>query len=257
MIFTIDAGNMYIVMGGIENEKTRFVCRLSTDKNKTGDEYAVLFKNILDIRGVDLSSLDGAIISSVVPSLTASLKSAVRTVIGKTPMVVGPGIKTGLNILLDNPGQMGGDIVTGAVAALAKYPLPCVTVAMSTAATIGILDKNGSFIGGAICPGIAVSMEALTENTEQLPGISLETPRKVIGRSTVECMQSGLIYGAASMLDGMLNRIEDELGERPTAVFTGTAAQELLPHCRREGIIYDKDLILRGLWLIYMKNTGK
>jgi len=257
MIFTVDVGNMYIVMGGMKKGKADFVCRLSTDRNKTGDEYAVLFKNILDIHKVDTSCVEGAIISSVVPSLTSALRGAIKTVTGKNPLVIGPGLKTGLNILLEDPGQMGSDIVCTAVAALHKYPLPCVTISMSAAATIGVLDKNGNYIGGAICPGLTVSLEGLTRSTSQLPNIGLEAPKKVIGRSTVDCMRSGLIYGTASMLDGMLDRIELELGQSPTVVFTGAHSMEIISHCRRSGICYDENLLLEGLGLIYKKNAKR
>jgi len=192
-----------------------------------------------------------------VPSLTLVLKRAVTTVCLKNPIVVGPGIKTGLNILLDNPGQMGSGIVITAVAAMEKYPLPCITVDLSTATTIGVVNSAGSYIGGAICPGVNVSMDSLARTTSQLPNISLEAPKKVIGRGTIECMQSGLIYGFASMLEGMLERIEQELGETPSVVFTGESAEAILPHCRREGIIADKSLSLIGLGLIYNRNTKK
>lgn len=257
MIFAVNAGNMYISMGGIKDGKVVFSCRISTDRSKTGDEYAVMLKNILDIYKVEIGSLSGAIISSVVPSLTLVLKQAVTTVCSKKPLVVGPGIKTGLNILLDDPGQMGSGIVITAVAAMEKYPLPCVTVDLGTATTIGVVGSGGGYIGGAICPGLNVSMEGLARTTSQLPNISLEAPKKVIGRSTIECMQSGLIYGFASMLEGMLERIEQELGETPSVVFTGEAAESILCHCKREGIILDENLSLIGLGLIYIRNTKK
>jgi len=257
MVFALDVGNLYIALGGIENGTPRFVFRLSTDRSKTGDEYAVLFNNILNIHKANIRDLEGAILSSVVPSLTVALKEAILTLTGIAPLVVGPGLRTGLNILLDNPGQMGSDIVVAAVAALDKYPLPCVAVSMSTAITLGVLDERGRYLGGAICPGIAVSLEALTRNTSQLPGISLEAPKKIIGRSTIECMQSGLLHGTAAMLDGMLERFEEELGAPPTTVFTGVSAETVLPHCRRPGILYDAHLRLRGLWLLYQKNTKR
>jgi len=254
MIFAIDAGNTHIVAGGLTDGTVSFVCTLSTDKHKTGDEYAILLNDLLHLRGVDCSAIQGAIISCVVPTLTAKLRAAVEQVTGKKPQLVGPGVKTGLNILLDNPGQMGSDLVCVAVGAKAHYPLPAVTVDMGTATTLGVLDKNGNYLGGAICPSMPLSLEALTSGTSQLPNIELIPPGKVIGRSTVECMQSGYLYGFAAMLDGMLDRIEEELGETPTVIFTGTYTKRIAALCKREGIITDPHLILKGLWLIYEKN---
>lgn len=257
MIFAINASNMYITIGTIRDGKIVCRCRISTDKSKTSEEYAVLLKSILDIHKVETSLISGAIVASVVPTLNNILKNAVYIICGRMPLVVGPGIKTGLNILLDSPGQMGSDLVITAVAALEKYSLPCVTADMSTATTIGVISNKGNFIGGAICPGLKVSMDGLAATTSQLPSVSLEAPKKVIGRGTVECMQSGLIYGFASMLDGMLERIEEELGERPTVVFTGEMAACLMPHCKREDIILDDNLSLIGLWLIYCRNMKR
>lgn len=255
MIFVADAGNINIALGVIKDGKIVFRCRISTNKSKTSEEYAVMLSNILDIYKVDKGAICGSIIASVVPSLNVVLKNAVHTICGKMPLVVGPGIKTGLNILLDNPGQMGSDLVITAVAALQRYKLPCITVDMGTATTIGVLSGDGNFIGGAICPGLNVSRDSMVSTTSQLPGVSLEAPKRVIGKGTVECMQSGLIYGFASMLDGMIERIEGELGDKPTVVFTGETAESVLPHCKRDGLIMDSDLPLMGLWHIYKRNA--
>jgi len=257
MILAIDAGNSYIVIGGLTDGAAAFTCTLSTDKHKTGDEYAILFKNLMDIRGIDCRDMEGAVISCVVPSLTQTLRQAVFQMTGKRPLVVGPGIKTGLNILLDNPGQMGSDIVSLAVGALGHYDLPSVVVDMGTATILGVLDSAGNYIGGAICPGLPISLAALTAGTSQLPNISLEAPSQVIGRSTVECMQSGMLYGFAAMLDGMLDRIETELDTAPTVIFTGEHTEILSALCRRTDIICDPHLILKGLWLIYEKNVKR
>lgn len=258
MLLAVDAGNLHITIGGLDDGGALiFRCLISTDRAKTGDEYAVMFKNILDIHQLSTRSVTGAIISSVVPSLTGALRQAIALICGKPPMVIGPGIKTGLNILLDNPGQMGSDIVIAAVAALNSYPLPCVTIDMGAATTIGVLDGKGNYIGGAICPGVAVSLEGLNRTTSQLPGISLEAPPSVIGRGTVDCMQSGIIYGCAAMLEGMLARIEDQLGEKPTVVVTGEWTEPVLPHCHLPDAIRDENLSLRGLGLIYQRNLRK
>jgi len=254
MVFAIDAGNTCIVAGGLTDGAVVFTGTLSTDKSKTGDEYAILLQNLMKLRGIDPAAIEGAIISCVVPSLTAKLRKAVLEVTGKRPMVVGPGIKTGLNILLDNPGQMGSDLVSLSVGALGHYRLPCVLVDMGTATILGVLDERGNYIGGALCPGLPLSLSALAAGASQLPNVELTPPDRVIGRSTVECMQSGMLYGFAAMLDGMLDRIETELGMTPTAVFTGEHAELVAGLCRREKIIIDPHLILKGLWLIYEKN---
>jgi len=257
LILAIDAGNSYIIVGGLTDKTVTFTCTLSTDKHKTGDEYAILFKNLMGLQRIDCRTVEGAVISCVVPSLTHALRQAVLQVTGKSPLVVGPGIKTGLNILLDNPGQMGSDIVSLAVGALGNYGRPSVTVDMGTATILGVLDSTGNYIGGAICPGLPISLAALTAGTSQLPNISLEAPSRVIGRSTVECMQSGMLYGFAAMLDGMLARIETELGTSPTVIFTGEHAELLSTLCCRTDIVCDPHLILKGLWLIYEKNAKR
>lgn len=257
MIFAIDAGNSYIVAGGLVKGTVAFTSTLSTDKNKTGDEYAILLRNLLKLRGLDGTVIEGAIISCVVPSLTARLREAVAQVTGKRPLLVGPGIKTGLNILLENPGQMGSDLVSLAVGALGHYKLPSVTVDMGTATILGVLDSKGNYLGGAICPGLPLSLAALTAGTSQLPNVELTPPDRVIGRSTVECIQSGMLYGFAAMLDGMLDRLEAELGTCPITIFTGEHAELIASLCKRQDIITDPHLILKGLWLIYEKNIKK
>ena len=257
MIFAIDAGNTSIVAGGLLDGAVRFTGTLSTDPNKTADEYAVLLQSLMALKGVDPGAIEGAIISCVVPSLTAKLREAVEQVTGKRPLVVGPGIKTGLNILLDNPGQMGSDLVSVAVGALEHYALPAVTVDMGTATILGVLDANGNYIGGAICPGLPLSLAALAAGTSQLPNIELAPPDRVIGRSTEACMQSGMLYGFASMLDGMLERMESELGTIPTVVFTGEHAGVIAGLCKRQDIITDPHLILKGLWRLYDRNVKK
>ena len=168
--------------------------------------------------------------------------------------MLGPGVKTGLNIKIDNPAQLGADLVAGAVGAIDEYTMPCVIIDMGTASTISVLDRSGAFLGGAIAAGVRLTLKALAENTAQLPSISIEAPSAVIGSNTVECMQSGLVYGTAAMLDGLLDKIEQELGETPTVVATGGMSKEIIPHCRRN-IIYNENLLLDGLRIIYEKNN--
>ena len=253
MILAIDIGNTNIVVGCIEEEKIYFIERISTNHTKTELEYAIDLKTILDIHHIKRSEIEGAIISSVVPQITNAAKLAVEKILKKEPMVLGPGVKTGLNIVLDNPGEMGADRVADAVAALAQYPVPLVIVDMGTATTISVLDDKKRYIGGMILPGVGVSLDALTARASQLSGISIDAPRHVIGKNTIECMKSGVLYSNAAALDGIIDRIEEELGEKATVVATGGLAKKIVPHCKRE-IILDEELLLRGLLIIYEKN---
>ena len=253
MILAIDIGNTNIVVGCIDEEKTYFIERVSTDRSKTELEYAIDIKTILDIYHINRSDIEGAIISSVVPQITFAARLAVQKILKKDAMIVGPGVKTGLNILLDNPGEMGADRVADAVAALAQYPVPLVIVDMGTATTISVLDDKKRYIGGMILPGVGVSLDALTARASQLSGISIDAPRHVIGKNTIECMKSGVLYSNAAALDGIIDRIEEELGEKATVVATGGLAKKIVPHCKRE-IILDEELLLRGLLIIYEKN---
>ena len=253
MILAIDVGNSNINIGGIEDEQITFEARLATDRIKTSDQYSVELKNLLDLFRVSLAEISGCIVASVVPPVSNSIITAVRKVFGFRPMVVGPGLKTGLNILCDSPAQVGSDLIVAAVAALKIAKPPLAVVDMGTATTVTVLDANGAFLGGSICTGVKISMEALMSRTAQLPGISLEAPKRVIGRNTVECMQSGLMVGAAAMLDGLLDRMEEELGQKLNVIATGGIARFVIPLCRRE-MIYDRDLVLRGLAIIYKNN---
>lgn len=256
MILAIDVGNSNIVLGGIDKTNIRFLARLSTDRQKTEDEYAVIMRDVFQMNCVDARDFEGAIISLVVPPLISTLQNAVKAVIGKAPLIVEPGMKTGLNILIDNPAQLGADLVAGAVAAISKYQKPLVIIDMGTATTFSVVDKNSNMLGGFIYPGVRVSHDALISRTSQLPHILLEAPAKVICKNTIDCMQSGLVFGNAAMVDGMLDRIEDELGCKTTVIATGGLARTVVPHCRRE-IICDDNLLLEGLRIIYEKNVKR
>lgn len=253
MILAVDIGNTNVVLGGIEQGVIAFEARIATDLIKTSDQYAVELKSILDLYGVEGSRFEGCIISSVVPPVLNSFKTAIRKLTGKQALVVGPGIKTGLNILLDNPAQIGGDLIVGAVAAIHEYEAPMALVDMGTATTISVLNEKGALMGGCICPGVRISMEALNTRTAQLPGISLEEPKRAISRNTVDCMRSGIMFGAAAMIDGLLDRMEEEAGQTLNVIATGGIARFVLPLCRRK-MIYDKDLLLKGLWILYDMN---
>ena len=253
MILTVDVGNSNIVLGGIRGEEIVFEARLRTDSTKTSDEYCIDLKMILDVYHVKSDEMEGAIIASVVPQVLNSMKTAVVKLTGKMPMVVGPGLKTGLNIAIDNPSQAGADLVVGCVAALREHKAPMIIVDMGTATTMIVVDKNGSMIGGCIMPGVKISMDALTARTALLPGLQLDQPKRAIGRNTIDCMRSGLMMGAACMIDGMIDRMEEELGYETTVIATGGIAKFVLPMCRHH-IIYDKDLLLKGLAALYREN---
>lgn len=254
MILAIDIGNTNIVVGCFDKDKILFVERVSTDHTKTELEYAISLKNVLEIYDIRPSDVEGGIISSVVPPLTNVLKASAEKIITGTVLVVGPGIKTGLNIVMDNPASVGSDLIVDAVAAIHDYPVPLVFIDMGTATTISVVDEEKRYRGGMILPGIRVSMDSLTSRTAQLPRISMEAPKKLIGRNTVDCMKSGMIYGNASCIDGMIRRIKKELGREDISVIaTGGLAKVIIPHCE-ESIIYDNELLLKGLRLIYEKN---
>lgn len=254
MILAIDIGNTNIVVGCFDKDKILFVERVSTDHTKTELEYAISLKNVLEIYGVHPDQVEGGIISSVVPPLTNVLKASAGKIISGEILVVGPGVKTGLNILMDNPASVGSDLIVDAVAAIHEYPVPLVFIDMGTATTISVVDEKKNYRGGMILPGIRVSMDSLTSKTAQLPHISMEAPKRLIGRNTIDCMKSGMIYGNASCIDGMIRRIKKELGtDNLTVLATGGLAKVILPHCE-ETIIYDNELLLKGLRLIYEKN---
>ena len=256
MILTVDIGNSNIVLGGVVGEEIVFEARLRTETTKTSDQYCVDLKILLDVYGLPAESIEGAIISSVVPQVLNSFQTAVKKLTGKTSLVVGPGLKTGLNILLDNPSQTGADLVVGSVAALREHKAPLIVIDMGTATTMVVLNEQGGLIGGCIMPGVRISMDALTERTALLPGLQLDQPQKAIGRNTIDCMRSGIMMGSACMLDGMIERMEAELGCKTTVIATGGIAKFIVPLCKRE-IVYDKDLLVKGLAALYRENKRK
>lgn len=253
MILTVDIGNSNIVLGGVVDNKICFEARLRTDATKTSDEYCIDLKMILDVYSIQTEDIEGAIIASVVPQVLNSMQTAVKKLTGKPAMVVGPGLKTGLNIQIENPAQTGADLVVGCVAALREHKAPMIIVDMGTATTMIVLDKNGAMIGGCIMPGVKISMDALTDRTALLPGLQLDQPKKAIGRNTIDCMRSGIMMGSACMIDGMIDRMEAELGYETTVIATGGIAKFVLPMCKKK-IIYDKDLLVKGLATLYREN---
>lgn len=254
MILAVDIGNSNIVIGGMEGMDIVFEARIRTDATKTSDEYCIDLKNILDIYGAKREAVEGSIVASVVPQVLNSIKTAIKKLTGKTPLVVGPGLKTGLNIKIDNPAQTGADLVVGAVAALREHKPPMIIIDMGTATTMMVLDKTGAFIGGSITPGVKISQDALTKGTALLPGLQLDQPKRAIGRNTIDCMRSGIMLGTACMIDGMVQRMEEELGEKTMVIATGGVAKFIIPMCRTD-IVYDKDLLLKGLAMLYAENA--
>lgn len=253
MLLAIDIGNTNLVIGCFQGDELKFKARIATDSSRTSDQYGVEIKNMMEAYGVQVADIDDCIISSVVPPVFNSVRTGVWKVIGKQPMVVGPGLKTGLNIHVDVPSQVGSDRIVIAVAALAEYKVPLILMDLGTATTIEVVEPENMYLGGVIFPGVRVSLDALTSRAAQLPGISLDKPKQVIGKNTVDCMRSGMMYGTAAMIDGLVERMEGELGHACTLVATGGMAQFVTPLCKRD-IILDKNLLLKGLNLIYKKN---
>ena len=253
MILAIDVGNTNIVVGCIDDRKTYFIERLSTNRTKTELEYAVDLKNVLDIYHIKKTEIEGCIISSVVPQITNIVKLAAEKILKKNAIVLGPGVKTGLNIMMDNPGQLGADQVADAVAGISGYPVPLILIDMGTATTASVVNSKKQYVGGMILPGVGVSLDALTARASQLSGISIDAPRHVIGKNTIECMKSGVLYSSAAAIDGSIDRIEEAIGQPMTAIATGGLSKKIVPYCKRE-VILDDDLLLKGLLIIYRKN---
>lgn len=253
MLLAIDVGNTNTVLGCIEDGKILNIVRLQTGRNETWAELSIKLRQLLDIYEIDPRGFDGAIISSVVPEVTENYREAVYKLCGVKCMVVGPGIKTGMNVRIDDPGTLAGDIVVGSVAAMVCYGAPSIVIDMGTATTIVVIDKDRSYRGGAIIPGVKLSYAALAAGTSLLPDISIGAPKKCIATNTVDSMRSGAIFGTAATIDGMIDRMEAELGYKCTVVATGGLASSVIPCCAHD-IIYDNDLLLKGLWILYEKN---
>lgn len=254
MILAIDIGNTNIVIGCFQEKQVLFRERLTTKLDATDLEYAVNVKTALEMNGLKREEIAGAIISSVVPSVTTTVTRAVEKYCGGKPLVVGPGIKTGLSIRIDNPAQLGSDLVVAAVAGIKEYPCPMILIDMGTATTYSVIDENKNYLGGLITTGMAVSSDALISRTSQLPRISFDAPKKVIGTNTVDCIKSGILYSNAAAIDGIVDRIEKELGKECTVVATGGLSHLVASLCNRK-LILDDDLLLKGLMYLYEKNT--
>ena len=253
MILTVDIGNSNINFGVFDGNDIKFVARIATDRSKTEYEYAVAIDGALSIYNLDKGDIDGAIISSVVPPLNNSMREAVKLLYGVDPILVGPGVKTGINIHCDNPSSVGADIICACAGAHYIFGSPSLIVDMGTATKMMVMNEKGAFIGVSIIPGVMVSLDALANRTAQLPMVSLEAPKNVVGKNTSDCMRSGIVFGSASMVDGMIDRINEELDTSLPVYATGGLASVITPHCKHE-IKFDQHLVLKGLNIIYHKN---
>ena len=253
MLLAFDIGNTNITLGVYDDRVLLFTGRLATDNKTTADQYAIDIKNILKLHRCDYRDIEDCIIASVVPTVGTAIRRAVSFLCDIVPLEIGPGIKTGLNIKIDNPAQLGADLVAGAVGAIAEYTLPCIVIDMGTATTLSVIDENATYLGGVIAAGVQLTLKALTENTAALPSVSIKAPANVVGTNTVDCMQSGLVFGTAAMLDGLIGQISEQLGTAPTVIATGGLSHEIIPHCRHD-IIYNENLLLEGLREIYERN---
>lgn len=256
MILTIDVGNTNVVFGCVEDGRIISRSRMATNTNDLANDYALKLRQCFEFDGIDYTKFEGVILSSVVPQLNNAISSAVKKLTGLNCIVVGAGIKTGMNVKIDDPATVAGDLITGAVAAAALYPLPLLVVDMGTATTIVAIDGDGAYIGGAIIPGVNLSYSALASGTSLLPNIAIEAPARCISTNTVDCMKSGAVYGTAAMIDGMIERMESELGVSATVVATGGIAGCIVPYCKRK-IEYEPDLLLKGLEILYRKNARR
>lgn len=253
MLLAVDIGNTNICLGGFVGGEITFVARIATNALLTEDEYACKLLETLALHGAERSSVKGAIISSVVPPLNAVMKKAIRIAYGIASLIVGPGIKTGIRIQCDDPVSVGSDLICACVAAHRLYGSPSLIIDMGTATKMMVVDHCGTFIGVSIIPGVSMGLQALSRGTAQLPQVSLEAPTSVIGKNTADCMKSGVVFGNASMLDGMIDRFNEEFGQELPVLATGGAASVIVGHCKKN-IRLDENLVLKGLYLLYQKN---
>jgi type III pantothenate kinase len=251
MILALDVGNTNITVGVFDGEDLRFVSRMATDASRMEDQYAIELRDILHLYGVRRANITGAVLSSVVPKLTGYLSHAVEKLFSVTPLVVDyQAVKEFFSIGITRPETTGPDLIAGCMGAKARFSYPCIVVDMGTATTLAVLDREGVMVGGAIVPGVGVSLDALTSRAALLSSVSLDTPAHVVGRDTAECLQSGVLFGAAALLDGLCDRMEEELGYPCRVIATGGLAGLVVEHCRRK-VEYSDTLLLDGLKAIY------
>jgi type III pantothenate kinase len=254
MILVVDVGNTNIVLGLYNDRSLAHHWRISTNRSATVDEYGMLFQNLFQHSGISFSQIEGVIISSVVPPLMFVMENLCLQYIKRTPFIVGPGIKTGLNVRVDNPKEVGADRIVNAVAALELYSAPCIIVDFGTATTYDYIDPSEQLVGCAIAPGIGISTEALYQKAAKLPRIELVKPKSVVGRNTVAAMQAGIIFGFVAQVDGIVERIQEEFQVSPTVIATGGLAELIASESRTIQVV-NPLLTLHGLQIIYDKNT--
>ena len=253
MLLALDIGNSNITIGAYDDNGLVFTARMKTDRLRTENQYAIELLDILKLYIKDYS-FKGAIISSVVPELTEIIRRAVVDVTANEPIIIGPGIKTGLNITSNNAGEIGADLIAGAVGTVEKYPLPAIVIDLGTATKMYVVSEKKEFVGGMIAPGIRISMDALSKECSQLPTVSLTAPKKAINLNTSESMKSGIVFGFAALIDGMLKRYIKEYGPVKSILATGGLSKPIISNCENE-IELDENLILDGLQAIYKKNA--
>lgn len=256
-LLAVDMGNTNIVVGVLNETEVVQSIRLSTDRRKTNFEFLIQLRQLLEVFRIDVKDISDGILSSVVPELTLQVSWAMEQLLGKKILTLGnPEVKTGLVIDIENPSTLGKDRIADAVGALHEYPVPLMIVDMGTATTISVISKEKKHIGGMIIPGVRTSLNSLSEHASQLPFIPIEAPNHLIGKNTVDCMKSGVLYGNASMIDGLIDRIAEQIGEEPTVVATGGLSQLITPYCKHR-VIYEENLLLKGLYYIYKENCKK
>lgn len=253
MLLVIDVGNTNIVLGLYEGDRLTNHWRLSTDRSRTADEYGILFRQLFDMGGVDFSRVSGSIVACVVPPILSTVTGMVQRYFGHEPLVVGPGLRSGMPILYENPREVGADRIVNAVAAFERYRAACIVVDLGTATTFDAINDQGQYMGGAICPGVNISAEALFMRASKLPRVDVARPERVIGRNTVSSMQSGIVFGYCGLIDGMVARIVAEYGRPMRVIATGGLAQLFAEECERIDD-HDPDLTLEGLRLLYERN---
>lgn len=255
MLLTVDIGNTNVVMGLMpQRGELASSLRFPTDKRRTVSEFMEGFEALVAMHGFDFSCVDGAIVSSVVPELTDSVVASVRAKTGFDPLVVNYKMKLGFTIDMDTPDKLGVDMIADAAGAINDYDGALAIFDMGTATTCSVVTSERVYIGSIIFPGVVISQDALTAQASQLPFIKFEQPEHLIGRYTVDCMRSGVVNANAAMIDGLIDRIADELGEPVRAIATGGVSRLIVPACRRE-VVHDPDLLLKGLWDIYRLNA--
>jgi type III pantothenate kinase len=253
MIFVVDVGNTNIVLGVYQGKDLMHHWRLSTNRSATADEYGIMIHNLFQIAGIRVEDIEGVIISTVVPPLMYTLERVSTKYLKKTPLIVGPGLKTGLNIRIENPREMGADRIVNAIAGIELYGSPLIIVDFGTATTFDYIDEAGHLLGCAIAPGIGISMEALYQHAAKLPRIDLVRPKTTVGRNTITSMQAGSVFGFAGQADGIVDRMREEFASTPTVVATGGLAELIYTESKTIQIV-NPLLTLQGLQIIYERN---